>query len=200
MADFGFGRPPVVMSLQKGSERAQEIKFGARTSANDQVYVEVVGTPGIYVVSAEILDRLPRTQHDWRNTDLFHFADQKVERCEVLRAGSASFALQRDTTNKLWRLARPSHRADQIAVEQLLRKILQARVAEFISDEARSDLDVYGLQAPEIEVALSYGATTQRVQFGKSPTNDASRVYARRLAETNIVLVSNPFSMFWPRL
>ena len=186
LADFGFDSAPVAVALERGEER-RDIRFGARTTAGDQVYAEIVGQPGIFVVSADILDnKLPRTQNDWRDMALFHFGDEKIERCEITRSG-AGFVLQLDPTNKLWRLAR--HRADQIQVRQLLDKIQAARAIEFVTDDPRADGEAFGLQAPEFELTLAGSTTAQKVQFGRSPPNDPGRVYARIGSHSNVVLV-----------
>jgi hypothetical protein len=185
-ADFGFDSPPVVIALERGEER-RELRFGARTPAGDQVYVEVVGQPGYSVVGAEILDRLPRTRHDWRDAALFHLGEDPVDRFEVVRPG-AGFVLELDPTNQLWRLTSTSHRADQIQVRQLLDKIRAARAIEFVTDDPRADVEPFGLQTPEFEVTLASGPTVQKVQFGRSPTNDPTRVYARIASHTNVVL------------
>jgi hypothetical protein len=187
-ADFGFDSAPVaVITLERGEEH-RDVRFGTRTPAGDQVYVEIVGQPGVYVVSADILDnKMPRTPNDWRDTAQFHFGDEKIERCEITRSG-AGFVLQLDPTNKLWRLAR--HRADQAQVHQLLAKIQAARVVEFVTDDSRADNETFGLQAPEFELTLVSGASmAQKVQFGRSPPNDPTRLYARIAAYTNVVLV-----------
>jgi hypothetical protein len=186
-ADFGFDAPPVVIAVERGEQR-RELRFGSRTPAGDQVYVEIVGQPGYSVVGSEIIDRLPRGQHDWRDTALFHFGGEPVDRFEVTRPG-AGFVLDLDPTNRLWRLTRTSHRADQIQVRQLLEKVQSARAIEFVTDDPRVDVEPFGLQSPQIEVTLASGAVAQKVQFGRSPTNDATRVYARLMAHTNVVLV-----------
>jgi hypothetical protein len=185
-SDFGFDSAPVAVTLERGEEH-RDLRFGARTPAGDQVYVEIVGQPGIFVVSADILDnKMPRTRNDWRDTALFHFGDEKIERCEITRRGGG-FVLQLDPTNKLWRLAR--HRADQAQVHQLLARIQAARAVEFVTDETNADGEIYGLQAPELELTLKSGALAQKVQFGRSPPADPTRVYARIAAHTNVVLV-----------
>lgn len=191
-ADFGFDPPPVVLSVGDDSTR-RELRIGSRTAAGDQVYVELVGTPGYFVVPADLLDRLlPRTAHEWRDTALFRFGDERIERAEIVQ-GAAGFTLALDPTNRLWRLARPSHRADQLQVRQLLDKLAVVRALDFVADGPQIDPGPYGLQTPEHELALSTGGVTQRVQFGNSPTNDPTRVYARLLAHSNIVLVPKTY-------
>lgn len=187
-ADFGLDTPQTVVSLQSASG-SQKIQFGGRTPAQDQVYTQVIGKPGVYVVPAGILDRLPRTQHDWRDTAVFAAEPQKLDRCDIMR-GDTGFSLQRDPTNQLWKLARPAHRADQVRVELLLNDIFGLRVLDFVSDDPRGDLEPFGLQPPQAEVTLGTEAALQKVQFGRSPTNDPARIYARLLNTSNVVLVS----------
>lgn len=191
-ADFGFDPPPVVIALGRSSEQPDlQIRFGGRTPAGDQVYVAIGDQPGYFVVGAEILDnKVPRTPHDWRDTALFHFGEGKVDRAEITPQRGAGFVLSLDATNQMWRLTRPSHRANQLQVRQLLDKLQLARATEFVTDEPNADAEAFGLQPPQLELTLASGANAQKIQFGLSPTNDPGRVYARILAHTNIVLVA----------
>jgi hypothetical protein len=187
-ADFGFDAPPIVIAMQAGGDR-QELRFGTRTPAGDQVYLEVAGKAGVYVVAAGILDGLPRTQHDWRDTGLFSLPGAKLDRCEITRPGGG-FALQRDLTNNLWRLTRPAQRADQLKTEFLLKRIADLRIAGFVSDDPRVDPDAYGLQNPAAEITLGTAAQIQKIQIGRILTNDPALLYARQVNDTNVILVS----------
>lgn len=185
--DFGFDAPPIAIALERNGTR-HDIRFGARTASGDQVYLQVGSDPGVYVVNAELLDRIPRTPNDWRNAALFDLGDAAPDRLEVLHNGSG-YQVQLDATNKLWKLTRPVHRVDQNQVRDLLRRILLGRVVEFVSDDPRVENENFGFQAPDYEVTLGAGPVTRRVQFGRSPTNNPALVYARLLSHSNVVLV-----------
>lgn len=186
-ANFGFDAPPIAISLERGGERF-DLKFGSRTPAGDQVYVQVGSDPSVFVVGSDLLDRVPRTPNDWRHAALFDFGQETLDRAEVGQNGSR-YELRLDATNKLWRLTRPDHRADQNQVHEFLRRVQQGRVVEFVTDDLRADSEAYGLQTPEFDVTLAAGAVVRRVQFGKSPTNNPALVYARLLTHSNVVLV-----------
>lgn len=190
-ADFGFDAPLISLVLERPGARSQQLRFGARTPAGDQVYVDIIGQPGIFLVSADLLDRMPLTPYDWRNTALFHLGEEKPDRVEIAH-GATGYVLQMDPTNKLWRLTvGVSHRANQYQVQSLLDKILAARVVEFVTDEPAPDAEAFGLQTPEFEVTVASGPSlVRKVQFGRSPAGDPSRVYARILSHSNIVLVA----------
>lgn len=189
LAEFGLDPPAATVILQHQGQRT-ELNFGSRTAVGDQVYVQVARSPGIYVVGADLLAMLPRTANDWRDTALVNMTDSNLDRIEV-RTASRSFAIEVDPTNKVLYLAKPTRaRASVPKVEALIRKVASAQALQFVTDDPRADLDAFGLRPPDAELVLGLGTNDlQVVQFGKSPTNDPAVVYARRLAQTNIVLV-----------
>lgn len=188
IAEYGLDIPAADLTLQDGNRRT-EILFGAKTPVGDGVYVQLLTKPGIYVVSADIFDRLPRTANDWRDPSLLNLVGLSLDRMEV-RAPGRGFAIQQNQTNKMFYLSKPQIvRASRPKVEALLQKV-QTCLVQFYSDDPRIELEPLGLQPPQAE--LAFGAGTNDVvvvQFGKSPTNDPSVVYARRMAHTNVVMV-----------
>jgi len=191
IAEYGLDVPAATLTLHT-SDRRIGILFGSKTSVGDHIYVQLLTMPGIYVVAAEVFDRLPRTANDWRDPALLNLVGLSLDRMEV-RAPGRGFALQENQTNKVFYLTKPQTvRASRPKVEALLQKLQfpAARVVQFFSDDPRVDLEPLGLQPPEAELAFGAGSNdVVVVQFGKSPTNDPSVVYARRLSQTNIVLV-----------
>lgn len=192
IAEFGLDVPQATLTLQHGGQRT-ELMFGARTPIGDGVYVQVLNDPDIHVLSAEIAARLPRSFQDWREISLLPSSGITMNRVEVHSAGRG-FTLDIDAARRLV-LSKPTiARADPAKFSVFLDKLLNAQVTQFITDNPRADLEQYGLQPPEAEV--SFLVTTNEpftlqfaMQFGKSPTNDPSVVYARRMTTTNIVLV-----------
>jgi len=110
-----------------------------------------------------------------------------VDRFEV-RSQGRLFAVQ--LTNGQFILTKPTPaRADKAKVIALLRKVQEEPVKAFVAEDVRSELDQFGLQPPETELVFGKGTNDLVVvQFGKSPSNDV--VYARRMLNNNVVLVS----------
>jgi hypothetical protein len=193
IAEFGLDVPQATLTLHHNGQRT-EVMFGTQTPVGDGVYAQVLNQSPIYVLNAELVERLPRTYHDWRDTALFSSVGFQLDRMEV-RAGGRGFTVDFDRATRSFLLTKPIvARADTAKVEAFLRKLLTAQVVQFVTDSPRADLEAYGLQPPEAEVAFLVGSNEQysvkfAVQFGKSPTNDPASVYARRPATTNIVLV-----------
>jgi hypothetical protein len=187
LADFGLDVPTVTLSIQYKGQRT-ELLFGTKTPIGDEVYFQLLDRPGIYLINADIYDRLPRSANDWR--DVMLFSSVVFNRIDV-RAPGRGYTLT-NLLDRSYVLTRPTvARADRVKVEALLNKVRRATVTQFITDHPRVDLNAYGLEPPELELAFGQGTNdVMVVQFGRSPTNDPSSVYARRLAQTNVVLTS----------
>jgi len=183
--------PQATLTLAYNGQRT-EIAFGNRTATGDAVYAQLANRPGIFIVSADIFNQLPHSANEWRDTSLFSLVSAPPWNRIEFRAGSRSFALDLDKETGVFFLSKPTRaRADPARFELLFRNLLAAQVKSFVNDNPRADGEAYGLQPPEMEIAFAVGTNDQfGVQFGKSPTNDASVIYARRLLQTNIVLVS----------
>ncbi|MEY2409871.1 MAG: hypothetical protein QOF48_2541 [Verrucomicrobiota bacterium] len=189
-AEYGLDLPAATVTIQFQGQR-KEIHFGARTPLGDQIFAQVLHEPEVFTAPAALFNRLPRAVNDWRDTTLIDFRGIAPTRLEVRSPGNG-FAIEVDQTNKVFALTKPTPaRADAGKVDLLVRQLAAAQVTAFINDNPRADLESYGLQPVETEFAAGIGTNDLIVvQFGKSPTNDPGSVYARRMAQTNIVLVS----------
>ncbi len=193
IAEFGLDVPQATLALQHGGVRT-ELMFGAKTPVGDGVYVQVLNQPDIYVLDVELVNRLPRSFQDWRDLGLLTTTGFKMNRLEV-RSAAGGFTLDIDEARRAFVLSKPTvARADPSKVTALLQKLFSAQVTQFVIDGPRADLEQYGLQPPEAEVTFLVGSNENysvqfALQFGKSPTNDPTVVYARRLLTTNVVLV-----------
>lgn len=190
LSPFGLDPPWAVIKLQSNTNSIQ-FRVGSKTLLGDGVYVQPAGATGIFTTDASLLEHLPASASAWRNPMLIHQSSLPFDRIAIT-AGSRPLKLELDRTNQLWRLVEPppTRRADFGRVEYLLQQLRSARVSEFVTDSPKADLEPFGLLTPEAELTLSLGSNTVcQIQFGKSPTNDAGQVYARRLSHTNVVLV-----------
>jgi hypothetical protein len=195
--EYGLAAPQASILIEQPGY-ATRLRVGAKTTPGDQVFLQVVGVEGVYVVDADFLNYLPRTANDWRDTALINLNGLTFDRLAVTN-GTKMFELRRQGTNKLWRMVYPLQaRANNPQAERSLQTLQSVRVRQFVSDDPKADLETFGLQPPELEVALGQGTNTvARLQFGKSPTNDTRLVYARRLGLNGIVTVRKDLLAPW---
>lgn len=188
-AEFGFSSPQLSLIIEENDYR-RHLLIGKPTALGGQVYVQVVGGDGFFVVDSEILKYLPRSANEFRDT-AFIARDLAVADFLKVRSGAKGFDLQLNPTNRLWNLTWPlPARADNAKIKQLLEKLRDLRVVQFVSDRPDLDLERYGLQNPELELGFFQGTNQLLgIQLGSSPTNAATQAYVRRLSEPSIFLV-----------
>ena len=187
---YGFDPPQTTLVLRQGEEETF-IHLGYRTAPGDQFFAQVVGIGEVYVVDADFLKRIPAAADDWHDPRLVDLTQVVSDRLLVTNAGKA-FELQHNPTNQLWRILLPGWetRADSEKVRAALKGIQDLRALQFVSDDPKSDLDSFGLQSPELSLTLAQGTNlVLQLQFGKSPTNDARQIYARRSDQNSVITV-----------
>ena len=187
--DYGFAAPQASIAIEQPGYTPR-LRVGARTTLDDQVFVQVIGMEGIYVVNADLLKYLPRTVDDWRETAFLNLNSLAFDRLAVTN-GAKIWELRRDPTNQMWRMVYPLQaRASNARAEEALQLLQNTRVRHFVPEGSKVDPEALGLQPPDLELVLGHGTNTvARLDFGKSPTNDTRLVYARRSGLPGIVAI-----------
>jgi hypothetical protein len=195
--EYGFTAPQASIIIEQPGYTAG-LQIGAKTAPGDQVFVRVVGGEGVYVVDADLLKYIPRSADDWRDTTLLDLKGLAFDRLSVTN-GAKVFELRRNAPNQLWRMTYPLQaRANNGKAEESLQMLQSVRVRQFVPEDSKEDLATFGLQPPELEVALSQGTNSVvRLQFGKSLTNDTRLVYARRVGLNAVVAVPKDLLAPW---
>ena len=96
---YGFVAPQASIVIEQ-PDYPVHLLVGSRTAPGDQVFLQVVGADGVYVVGADFLKYVPRTPEDWRDTTLIDLKGLAFDRLSVTN-GAKLFELRRDATN--WR-------------------------------------------------------------------------------------------------
>jgi hypothetical protein len=193
--EYGFTNPQATITLQQPDYRTF-LQIGARTAPGNQVFVRGVGD--IYLVDAGLLKQLPASADEWRDTTFIELDSTVFDRLAVTN-GAKIVQFARAGTNAPWRMIYPlSARADNLKLSEALQRLGALRVQQFVPEQAKGDLELYGLQTPELELAFGLGTNPPVVlQFGKSPTNDLRLVYARRSGLNSVVTVANALLSTW---
>jgi hypothetical protein len=195
--EYGFAAPQASITIEQPGYTAH-LRVGAKTTPGDQVFLQVVEREGVYVVSADLLQCLPRTADDWRDTTLINLNGLAFDSLAVTN-GNKMVELRRDAADKPWRMVYPLQaRANNARIEESLQMLQSVRVRRFVTPDPKADAEGFGLQPAELELTLGRGTNTvARLQFGRSLTNDARLVYARRLGMDGIVAVPKDLLTPW---
>jgi hypothetical protein len=197
--NYGFEPPQQSVMLQQGDQQTL-LHIGIRTPLGDQFFLQVVGVGEVYVIDAGLLGLIPGHADQWRDPRLVDLGQFTFDRLLVTNSGKTWFELQRNPTNRLWRMILPGWetRADSETVEKALQRIQRLGAQRFVSDDPKADLDSFGLQTPELSLALAEGATNRvLLEFGRSPTNNSAQVYARRADQNALLTVSKELLGSW---
>ncbi len=198
---FGFTQPQCEVSLQ-GSGAPHQILIGQSSALGDQVFLEVLGNPDIYLVSAAWLQLIPTDKDQWRDLSLLNPVRLHYQSIQV-RSPGRGFELERDATNHLWLMKKPvTARADSARINELLQRLQGLRVRQFVSDDPRADLELYGLQTspqtPDLDLSFWGGSNLMaEVQVGASPTNQPGLAFARRQDPGNVVVIDREALRPW---
>jgi hypothetical protein len=197
--EFGFAPPEASsITLLQGADRIH-LLVGARTAPGDQVYLQRVGAEGAYVVDVtNFLQHIPHSANDWRDTTLLDPGLSACDHIAVTNHGK-TFVLDRDGTNRLWRMSVPwQTRADNARIQASVQQLESLRISQFVSDDPKADLDAFGLAPPEFELALARETNAPiLLQFGKSPTNAPGCLFARRAGRDTIFIVATNRVAAW---
>lgn len=122
--------------------------FGKDAAADGRIYVRRADSRDVYVVSDELQRLAFRNAQDFRDRRLTSLAPDDIEKFTIKRAGG-EIALEHGAHG--WEIVRPFHaRADDEAVEKLLKGVLGLGIIDFVADES-DDLSAYGLGEPRAE-------------------------------------------------
>jgi len=195
--EYGFANPQASLVLYQGPHRTH-LRIGRKTAPGDQVFLQVVGVDGVYVVDADLLKLVPRTANAWRDPTFIDLATLALDRIAVTN-GSKIFELKREGPGQPWRMLSPTPaRANNARIEEALQTLQGLRILQFVSDSPKADLELFKLQPPEWELALGHGTNNLALlQFGKAATNDPAQVYARRIGQPAIVAVASNLLAAW---
>ena len=179
LSAFGLEPPTATVVVVCEDQSRWELKVGGPTLVGKQVYVQLVGREGIYYTDAGFMGRLPRAVADWRDPDFLHLKGLTFNRLEV-KTSPGGFEMKMDDSTRQWTITQPSEaRANNARIERLLEDLRSWQIARFGDDHPNLDLEAYGLRPQETTLRLAQGTNEVLVAyFGKSPTNDASLVYA----------------------
>jgi hypothetical protein len=188
--EYGLSNPQATIIVQ--GDFRERIVIGTNTPPGDQVFLKVGRDSGVYIVDSDLLRFVPRNATEWRDPallDIASFAPEHITITNVARV----WDLERVGANKTWRLLFPGFavRADNARVEEMVQGLRNIRIQQFVTDDPRADLESFGLQNPDLQLAFRSGSNLiALLQFGKAATNNAHELYARRPGQTGVVTVS----------
>lgn len=134
LASYGLSTPALeaLVSLKDG--KTQKLLIGDDTPTGSSCFVMLAGDPKVYTISTSIKASIDKTSADLRDKRILTFDSEKLTRVE-LTAKKATFEFGKNNQNE-WTIVKPKPlRADGWQVEELVRKLKEAKMDTSISEE-----------------------------------------------------------------
>jgi hypothetical protein len=123
---YGLTQPAMELDVTDKSSKTAKILIGDQTPASTAVYAAIAGDPRVFVMSSYKKNNFDKSANDLRDRRMLVFDADKLSRVE-LQSKKQGFEFDRDEDR--WHVAKPSSfRADQSAVEELLRTLRDAKM------------------------------------------------------------------------
>src|SRR5579883_804411 len=162
----GFNDPSLKVAITaKG--KTSNLLIGDDTPTNSGSYAMVEGDPKVYTVASYVKSGLNKTYNDLRDKRLLTFDQDKLSRVELTaKKQTEEFGRDKDQ----WQIVKPKPlRADSSQIDELIRKLKDAKMDTSISDEdAKKAAAAFGSGTPIAVVKFTDPSGTQQIEIRKN--------------------------------
>lgn len=188
---YGLQSPVLEVKLSKKDGKTQTLQFGDDTATGGGVYARLDGGPQLYAVSSASKTSFEKSAQDLRDKRLVLFDSDKLTRVELTAKGqSVEFGKNQQSE---WQIVKPKpYRADNFAVEELVRKIKDAKMDVTVSEEdAKKAADNFASGTKVAVARVTDAAGTHEIEirqkgedyFAKGPAIAGPQKVAKELGE-----------------
>ncbi len=127
LGKYGLKSPSLTVTVHEKNGKSAQIRFGDNVPAGSLVYAAVNSGPKIYAVSSSVKSSFDKTLNDLRDKRLLTFDTNKLTRLELISSKS-NIEFGKNNQGD-WQILEPKpYRADSFQVEELLRKLADAKM------------------------------------------------------------------------
>ncbi|PYT64317.1 MAG: hypothetical protein DMG35_00765 [Acidobacteria bacterium] len=185
LSQYGLAQPSIQLSITEKNKKSEALLFGDDTPAGHGVYAALAGDPRVFIIASYHKSSLDKGSNDLRDKRLLPFDSEKLSRIELTaKKETVDFGRSKDQ----WQILKPKPlRADQSAVEDLVRSLRDAKMELTASDDEKKSASAFNSGTPVATVKLTDVSGTQGLQIRKSKDD----YYAKSTAMAGIYKVAN---------
>ncbi|MBV9760572.1 MAG: DUF4340 domain-containing protein [Acidobacteriaceae bacterium] len=168
LSQYGLTNPTLTVTVIEKDGKSQQLLLGDDVPAGSLVYARANSDPKVYAVASSIKTSLDKSVNDLRDKRLLTFDSNRLTRIELVSAKS-DIEFGKNNQND-WQILKPQpYRADSFQVEELLRKLTEAKMDLSASaDDAKKLEAAYASGQPVGTVKVSDAAGTQSLDIRKN--------------------------------
>ncbi len=170
---YGLTKPSLSVTATKKDGKTVKLLVGDETPTNSGSYAELAGDPRVFLVASYSKTSLDKSENDLRDKRLLTFDSEKLSRVEVTaKKATIEFGRNKDQ----WQILKPKPlRADQSAVEDLVRSLLDAKMELSATDDEKKFLKGFNTGTAVATAKLTDVAGTQELQVRKNKDDDYAK-------------------------
>jgi hypothetical protein len=133
LADYGLAQPAVEVDVTAKDNKTQKLLIGDNTPAGNATYVALAGDPRVFTLASYSKTSLDKSAKDLRDKRLLVFEQDKLSRVEL---AAKKQDIEFGRSKNQWQIVKPKPlRADDSKVEELIRKLGDAKMDLNVSDD-----------------------------------------------------------------
>lgn len=186
-AKYGLTTPSLTLIVKDKKGKSSQIEFGDDIPAGSLVYARLGTEPKVYAVSSSVKTSFDKTLNDLRDKRLLAFDTNNLSRVELTSSkGSVEFGKSNGTD---WQILKPQpSRADNFQVEELLRKLTDAKMdLGNTSETAAKSQSAFAAGQPVATAKVTDASGTQSLDVRKNKDD----YYARSAMAGGVFKVSS---------
>ncbi len=167
LGSYGLKNPSAEVDISAKNGKTTKVLFGDDSPTGSTTYAMLAGDPRVFTVISSVKTGLAKSVNDLRDKRLLTFDQDKVSRLE-LDAKKQDIEFGRDKDQ--WQIVKPQPlRADGLQVEELLRKVKDAKMDLTLSDEdTKKAASAFLTGTPIATVKVTDPSGTQELQVRKN--------------------------------
>jgi hypothetical protein len=135
LAPYGLTAPTLDVTVLKKDGKSQDFLVGDDTPTGGGAYAKLAGDAHVYTIASYVKTGIDKTPNDLRDKRLLTFDQDKLTRVDLQPVKGDTIEFGKNNQND-WQILKPKPaRADGSQVEELIRKLKDAKMDATISDE-----------------------------------------------------------------
>src|SRR5215472_10721585 len=166
LKEFGLAQPSLTVTVTKQDGKTLKLLFGDDTPTSSGTYVELSGDPRVFVVARYNKSPFEKTADDLRDKRLLTVDSEKLSRVELTaKKETIEFGRNKDQ----WQILKPKPlRADQFAVEDLVRALRDAKMDLSASEDEKKSSSAFNSGKAVVTAKVTDVSTMQELQIRKN--------------------------------
>lgn len=174
--EFGLSSPRVTVTVYTKDGKSRKLKIGDDVPVGGGAFAATDGDARVFLLGSYAKGNLDKTAADLRDKRLLRFVPETLARVTLARKGPAIEFFKKSEGE--WSITAPKPmRANNWAVEELVRKLGEAKLDPALTPEQSKDLEKqFASSSPVAKVTISGGEGSQTLELRK---NKEGKFYAR---------------------